>query len=549
MPPQSTDLSTRGPGPRWTPLALALAVVWTCSDDTGGIQPTPDAGAGGSGDAGPAMPDVGAERGDASVAGHRLELRTDAPIATVDPRFLSFAIDTSQVVGGYWWQPDATRTGSVGAERVDPFDFADPTLRALAAPLAPALLRVGGSEADRVYYHLADDAAPDPLPEGYEFAFTREMYDGLHAFTDAVGYDVFFTLNSGPGPRDEANTWDPAQARALMTYSVEQGYDVDVWELGNEINGYVVFHGFRLSGAEYAADMAKARALVDELDPGALLAGPSSAFWPRQGEPLSVMPEFMEVGGDLIDVLTWHYYPQHSRRCPVASRRAGLEVLLDPEPLDELGEWAGAVEAQRDAHNPDAQVWLGETGNSYCGGEPGVSDAFVGSLWWIDHLGTLAARGQQVVVRQTLVGSNYGVLREQDLSPNPDYWASILWKRLMGQRVLQVESDAPPTLRAYAHCAPEGGAVTLALVNIDAAPIDVALPGADASVWLLTAPALDTRSVHLNGDLLRLRDGTGLPAMGPETRQGRTLTLPPRSYAFVSLPDAGGDACSGTGAP
>ena len=66
-----------------------------------------------------------------------------------------------------------------------------------------------------------------------------------------------------------------------------------VWELGNEINGFIVAHGFTLSGEQYAADMAVARALVDQVAPGALLAGPADIYWPRWGELISTMPEFL----------------------------------------------------------------------------------------------------------------------------------------------------------------------------------------------------------------------------------------------------------------
>ncbi|HEX8950204.1 MAG TPA: glycoside hydrolase, partial [Polyangia bacterium] len=87
--------------------------------------------------------------------------------------------------------------------------------------------------------------------------------------------------------------------------------------------------------------------------------------------------------------------------------------------------------------------YIDETGNAQCGGAPGISDAFAGSLWWLDELGRLARRGTPVVVRQSLSGADYGLLREPSLDPRPDYFASLLWRRLMGRRVLAVAA-APP---------------------------------------------------------------------------------------------------------
>src|SRR4051812_24576329 len=76
-----------------------------------------------------------------------------APVAEVDDRFLSVAIDAAQLVGGGFWNPDGS-TSLIGDDPRPPFDFAQPKLLALARPLAPAYLRLGGSAADLVYYDV-----------------------------------------------------------------------------------------------------------------------------------------------------------------------------------------------------------------------------------------------------------------------------------------------------------------------------------------------------------------------------------------------------------
>ena len=69
-----------------------------------------------------------------------------APIATVDERYLSFAVDVAQVVGGLFWSAEPVAQ-LIGQERQPVYDFERPRLRALAAELAPAFLRIGGSDA------------------------------------------------------------------------------------------------------------------------------------------------------------------------------------------------------------------------------------------------------------------------------------------------------------------------------------------------------------------------------------------------------------------
>ncbi|MFW5740389.1 MAG: hypothetical protein ACOC1F_08480, partial [Myxococcota bacterium] len=199
-----------------------------------------------------------------------------------------------------------------------------------------------------------------------------------------------------------------------------------------------------------------------------------------------------------------------------------------------------------------AEVWLGESGNAQCGGEPGVSDTFVGGFWWLDQLGLMAERGQPVVVRQTLSGSNYGIIDEDTLEPNPDYWNSLLWRRLMGTTVLSVSQDEDPKLRSYAHCTRPGapghepGAVTVLLLNLDGElAVDVVLQGLGTSglqAYVMTSDELQGARVKLNGSWMEAdQDGT-VPSLQPQS-VGSKFQLPPHSYAFVVAPQAGVSAC------
>lgn len=474
----------------------------------------------------------------------RLEIE-DRAVATVDPRFLSVALDAASLVGGVFWDPAGEPAFGFGSHRRAPFDFSRPKLRALTAALGPAYLRVGGSEADRVYYDLSD--SPGPAPEGYEEVLTAAQLDALGAFAKHSGLELVFTLNAGPAARDADGAWNPSQAELLIRHTEARGWPVAVWELGNEVNGYAALFGplERVSGEQYAADLATARRLLDRVAPKAELSGPSSAYFPRIGEPLAVLPGALAAGaGESLDVLAWHYYPMQSTRCPVRSRAASVARNLDPPTLDEVARWASEVEAARDAHAAGAPIWLAETGNAQCGGAPDVSDRFVGSFWWLDQLGQLARRGVQVVVRQTLVGSDYGLLDEQTLEPRPDYWASLLFRKYMGPTVLSVaREDDAARVRTYAHCGVRGG-VSLLVINLDPERAAIVpkegLPAGRAALALLTADELTSRTARLNGEPLRydgaLPDLTGAPLDGD-------LVLPPASIGFLALPDAEHTSC------
>jgi hypothetical protein len=170
----------------------------------------------------------------------------------------------------------------------------------------------------------------------------------------------------------------------------------------------------------------------------------------------------------------------------------------------------------------------------------------------MDELGVLASRGQPVVVRQTLLGSNYGLVDDETLEPRPDYFASVLFKRLMGSVVLDLRSvgEADPFLRVYAHCTPDdagknAGSVTLLAISLHQdGPVTLRWPRASGralDLYQVTASSLDSKQALLNGEPMAASDG--VPTLGP--RAGwfdGAITLPPESYTFLVI-DAAAPTC------
>jgi heparanase len=492
-----------------------------------------------------------------------LSIETDRAAAEVEDRFLSVALDTAEVVGGDFWAPPGEGRGPLQTHPVARYDFDRPRLRELARALAPAYLRIGGTAADWTVYQM-DDAPAGSLPDGARWTLTRQRWDEVSAFARDVGFRIMFTLNAGDSARDADGAWDPSNARSLIEYAQKHDDPVDVWELGNELNAFPVLHWSWLSSARYAGDISRARALLRGLGSPARLAGLATAYWPIMGEWRSFTDEVLAIAGPDLDIVTWHYYPQQSQRCPFATRRAHPGSLPMSGDLDDVERWAGEVEDSTRRHAPGADVWLGETASAQCGGEPQMSNGFADVLWWLDELGRVARRGQKVVVRQTLSGSDYGLVDDQTLRPNPSYWASWLWRGFMGSRVLAVTaSPAAPALRGYAHCLADrahgAAGVTLLLVNFDPTQtVDADLPvglGAPSQVIRLTADGLASRKILLDGTPLDLDQEGRMPSL-PAAELGRggtgetlhQLPISPLSAAFVVYARAGATACTGAGA-
>jgi heparanase 1 len=494
----------------------------------------------------------GAEPGQAYAA--LVSVDTSAPVNTVSKEYISFAIDSSQVVGGKWWNPTAggTEMGS-GTVHAPIFDFNQPKLDMMVKGLAPAYLRIGGSEADKIYYAMQDTSDFQPnAPPGYKSVMTAKQWDNVNAFATRNGLQLVFTLNAGPSARKADGSWDGSNAAELLKYTADHGYRVALWELGNELNIFWFVHGLKsqVPSLQYDKDLVAARALVKQYMPSSRFAGQGSAFWPLLGEPLNLfygyMPQYLERSNEKIDLVSWHYYPQQSRRGPIASRRAFPSRLLDPKNLDEAKHWAEQIKLWRDRYAPGKPIWLGETGNAQFGGQPGLSDVYLGGLWWTDQLGLLARSGHDTVVRQSLTGMNYGMIDDANLAARPDYWNSLLWKRLMGTRVYDTKVIGDPSgkLRAYAHsgAGDEPGSLTVLLINLDhRRSATVTLPGIkspDSQVYQFTSPDIFGTKVQLNGSELTFAPDGSLPVM-----QGRQqpdpgvakVTLNPLSYCFVTF--------------
>ena len=566
-------------------------------------------------------------------------------IFTIDERYLSVALDIGQIAEPTrFWNPD----GSGETTTRPTFDFDRTRLVNLTSALAPAYLRIGGTEADRCFYALNvhNDKTPPPSPP-YKSVLTAAHMDSAVAFAKRCGFELCLTLNAGRGARPNLSNddamWDSTQARELMRRYGRSG-SISVFELGNEPNAYPLFHqNLTIQPEQYAADLAECIKVRDECAPNAKIAGPATAFWPTLGEvpalgwpkgawrPTMVSNFLRRSLRAAIamnaqpDIVTYHYYPGLSDRAGLCRQRpaasvavapaaiaavaavyaaatggcgdawttrlaalvaslafaviAGLCYLIrfavrplsDPRSLqrvyvlDTVLKWAehvrtsireetrgSAVEEQpqgggrrhrRRNSNPPPKpppaLWLGETGSAQVGGQPGVSGRWASTLWWLDQLGLLAARGHAVQVRQTLCGADYGLLDEATLSPTPEYWVSVLWKRLMGCDVYEVtcEPKPPPTLRLYCHGIQNEDYRTYLIINLDENEVELDF-GMSPTVWIVQGESLASQTLTINGKTpLATKDGK-LPSLLPRSNLFGPVLVPAGAAAFVEVETA-----------
>lgn len=323
------------------------------------------------------------------------------------------------------------------------------------------------------------------------------------------------------------------------------------------------------------------------LGQGPQLIGPDTGYRDAQQWLQAFLPPVAAV----LHAVTHHVYDAPSRssyNSPGALDRGRSEIA-----------WYTAVIA---SSSPHSQIWAGEDGpigggnDGTCGGDKSVCGSYASALGYADDLGLRAASGFSQYNRQTLFGGGYGLTaavtggqgQVSGLGPTetlllrPGYWINFLWKRALGQNVLNVTSSAG-NLRAYAFSgvpaspfrAPEcaSSPLQLLLINLDdLTNLSVALPtvstddttppmGAAAmplAAWTLSPPVVApaqagtqnpaqvqpfSKRVRLNGELLpdtvdiSKPGGVGFLGVIPvDAQHGEVaagIVLPPVSVTFV----------------
>ena len=457
----------------------------------------------------------------------------DRMVSVVDEEYAGVAYDTAAWLGIPW----------EGAGPVTAPDLDDPYLRKVVSHLAPARLRVGGGAGDcQTYLHPpANQTYLSAYCKGrkyYDYGVRAVELDKLVAFANATGLKLVFGLNAQQRQStavDGYHRWDSANAAKLL--ELPSACKVSAYELGNELrNGKL--EGEPPTAAQYGHDYQTLAALLYEkcgAEP------PMAVGTAQDAMPPSSVDAFLTAANGTVAAFTWHHYP--------GGTHCSLKQLIDPISLDGTVSIAAGIEPVVRKHS--IAQWCAETSGSSGGGTASLTDRYGDGLWWLDQLGSLAQAGVTSQNRQSLLGANYGVLNYTTYRPFPSYFAVILWKRLMGQRVLDAAaSTASVSVRAYVHCHPAlDGSVTAVLINIAEREVSVLFPAAlnasETVRYMLTATGTSAAEVALNdGGTLSLDASGALPEMeGRQAGSGEPLTVAALSYGFVHFVHADAHSC------
>ncbi|MGA2047068.1 MAG: hypothetical protein ABSG96_05220 [Terracidiphilus sp.] len=488
-------------------------------------------------------------------------------IGAVDERFQSYNIEMVEVTGGRFWKPYASKADAGQSAKEpssnqptgmdpslyqyrQPIDLANARLRKMAAALGPVYLRVSGTWANTTWFQNSDAPASATPPTGFKGVLTRHQWKGVVDFSHAVNAEIVTSFAISPGTRDASGAWTSDQAQQFVAYNKSIGGNISAAEFMNEPNIAEIGGAPKsYDAAAYGRDIAAFRAFAKQALPGLIFLGPGSVgegtLMPPSAMHLLTSVDLFTATGPVFDAVSYHSYGAVSSRCgafggpATTSADAALsdEWLSRPERIE---EFYGAI---RDRFEPGKPLWNTETAQTACGGDRWAS-TFLDSFRYLNQLGTLAKRGVQVNMHNTLAASDYGLLDETTYAPRPNYWAAFLWHKLMATTVLDAGPSTVPGLHLFAQCLRNHpGGVALLVINTDRDKSQSLEIPINSERYTLTAQTLQDNHVQLNGVELNLRGDDALPEIKGSPTHSGTISFAPASITFLEILKAHNGSC------
>jgi heparanase 1 len=501
-----------------------------------------------------------------------IELKTDGLdiIRNVDERLMSYNIEMAEVTGGTFWKA-YTKEQIAGTEEVPPIsmltqsftdmaklmqyyppiDLSNVRLIEMAKQFGPVWIRVSGSWATKTYYDF-EGVTKGIVPEGYQNILTRKQWIGVLEFVKAVGGKLLISVSNCAGDHPNGGPLDLTQAKKIFAFSRDYGVDIDAAEFMNEPNMLEVAgtpDGY--TAADYARDQDIFNGWVRKNYPSCLIVGPCTT-----GDPSVIKPGEKNVSAGIgslmkvctthdlmtgskirLDIFSYHYYNGVSERLASAapdahwnSGEAHTDAYLAVAP--------SCVKNHiplRDQYVPGGQIWVTESGDAGGGGDTWAS-TYLDVFRTLNELGSFSELTDGVIFHNTLASSDYGFLQHRTFEPRPNYFAALLWTRLMGTVVYDCGNLAKKEAHVYCHSRKdqEPGVCYLLINNSLTDDLIVQIPK-EADRYTLSGETVRSDVMLLNGRELNISGTALLPDLSPVKQEAGTVRLMPGTCTFLVM--------------
>ncbi len=378
-------------------------------------------------------------------------------------------------------------------------------------------------------------------------------------FVRDCGLKLMVSVANCPGLHSTEEPWPSTEAEKLFSLSKEYGVPIEAAEFANEPNmmeetgfpkGYKAEHYRR--DTDLFAKWLKANY------PECLYVGPSAVggddatllSHDESGEEHGV-GGIEQLAGEIVgcekllggtteklDVFSYHYYNGVSERLASVfpaghwlAEQANSEAYLNVA----IGSCKTYVPF-RDKFCPGGEMWVTESGDAGGGGDTWAS-TYLDVIRTLNELGGFSQLTRGVIFHNTLAASDYAYLARHVHDPRPNYFAVLLWQKLMGTTVYETE---PVRMGAHVFCHSrkdgKEGKVYLVINNSETDTTEVELPTA-ATVYTLSGKDGNKRAtvMALNGRDLMLGDNWELPDLSGQNVAAGKLYLAPMTCTFIVL--------------
>jgi hypothetical protein len=318
--------------------------------------------------------------------------------------------------------------------------------------------------------------SPDLYPQFKESGLTLIRFPGGNwgdeNDLDPFPMDQFMTLarmiNAEPLISVRLRGGTPEKAVALMQYTIQQGYKVRYWSIGNEPSLYAPKYA-EWDTVYYNQAWRQFAQAMKAVDPTIMLVGPDTNQFmgdptidPKDKAGRDWLREYLKANGDLVDVVAVHRYPFPVK---MGERPTRDQLFADPPRWDTLV--TNLRQAVREETGKDKPIAITEWNSSWSGamgGETGM-DTVNNALWLGDVLGRLIRQRVDIVAQFSLQSGasvgGYGLF--ESYAVRPTYYTYQMYKGF-GDELVFAASD---TARLSICAAHKGGMLTIILINLN----------------------------------------------------------------------------------
>ena len=251
----------------------------------------------------------------------------------------------------------------------------------------------------------------------------------------------------------------PNDAVAAARYAERIGLDIRYWEIGNEPDLYATHRGDPSWTPErYCQEFRRFAEALRAYDPTIKLAGPAIS---QGGSPAGDewIRTFIHECGDLVDLLTWHFYPTDGTWSDTPALATSSAVT---DQIRHYRAWLNDPKINPNGYERPIALGITEFGLSWQTNYFRHLTDMTAALWTADTLGRMATNGLAVGVYFALQDTGGHGLIDTAGWKRPTFWGFRLVKSFAGEAY--AVASPLPDLHAYA--AFDEGKLRLLLVNL-----------------------------------------------------------------------------------